>query len=341
LRGTAGVLAAPAARSGLAVAGLDMAGALADRLLAPGPCSSDPPPPRPVADQPRRAAVTVAGLGSSSTSGSIDELRTDDLGYDSDRVVRFSYAGGRTPSTGAAFGEVASADYSSDDTQGDVVAAGSRLADLIEEVAAADPHAVVDVYAHSLGGVVTRLALAELADRGFDIGRLGLVATLGSPHGGADAATAVAAARNGSLADHALDVAEGALDTGLDPDALAIAQLAEGSDVVAGLAETGTPAGVRMLSLAARGDIVVAAPRTEVAGAVNVTVPVAGRSAHGDLVGSEAATAEVARALAGRPPGCESWDDVLADVLTGHAVSAVEDQLAAAVAATGGRLIGG
>jgi hypothetical protein len=341
LRGTAEVLVAPAARSGLAGAGLDMAGVLADRLLAPGPCSSEPPPVRPVADQPRRAAVTVAGLGSSSASGSIDELRTADLGYASDRVVRFSYAGGRTPSTGAAFGEVAPADYTSGDTQGDVVAAGDRLADLIEQVAAADPDAVVDVYAHSLGGVVTRLALAELADRGFDLDRLGLVATLGSPHGGADAATAVAAARDGSLADHALDAAERVLDTGLDPDALAIAQLAAGSDVIARLAETGTPAGVQMLSLAARGDVVVAAPRTEVAGAVNVTVPVSGRSAHGDLVGSEAATAEVARALAGSPPGCEPWDDVLADVVTGHAVSVVEDQLAAAVAATGGPVIGG
>ena len=249
--------------------------------------------------------------------------------------MRFSYRGGRTPGTGAAFDEIASADYASADTQGDVVEAGIRLADLVEQVAAADAGAVVDVYAHSLGGVVTRLALAELASRGFDLGRLGLVTTLGSPHGGADAATVVAAANDRWLADRALDAAERVLDTGLDPDAVAVAQLAEGSAVVEDLADAGVPSGVRLLSVGARGDVVVAAPRTAVAGADNVTVPVSGWSAHSDLVGSDAATAEVAWALAGRPPGCESWDDIVADVVTGHAVSAVEDQLTVAVAATG------
>jgi hypothetical protein len=69
----------------------------------------------------------------------------------------------------------------------------------------------------------------------------------------------------------------------------------------------------------------VASPNTEVAGATNVTVPLTGWSAHGDLVGSEAATAEMARALAGQPPGCEGWRDVVADVTAGHAISLVED----------------
>jgi hypothetical protein len=335
LRQSADVLVPPALRFGLPGTGLDIAGDIADRLLFAGPCSAGPPPARPVGDQPHRAAVTVAGLGSSSTQGSIDEVRLDDLGYAPDRVVRFSYAGGRTPGTGGSFGEVAAADYGSADTQGDVVVAGRRLADLVEQVAAADPHAVIDVYAHSLGGVVTRLALTDLAARGFDLGRLGVATTLGSPHGGADLATAVAAADGRRLASVALEAAEGVLGTGLDPGAPVVAQLAEGSDVVAGLAAAGVPEGVRLLSVAARGDLVVAAPHTRVEGATNVTVPVAGRSAHGDLVGSDAATAEVALALAGRPPGCESWHDVVADVVTGHAVSAVEDQLTVATVVSG------
>lgn len=336
LRGAADVFVAPAVRAGLPADGLRMAGDLVERLLAPGACSSGPLPVRPVADQPHRAAVTVAGLGSSSTSGSIDELRTGDLGYAPDRVVRFSYAGGRTPGTGTAFAEIGSAGYTSGDTQGDIVTAGRRLADLVEEVAAADPDAVIDVYAHSLGGVVTRLALTELAARGFDLGRIGLVTTLGSPHGGADLATAVAAANGGWLPDRALDATEQVLDTGLDPDALAIAQLAEGSAVVTGLVEAGVPPGLRFLSVGARGDVVVAAPHTAVAGAVNVTVPVSGWSAHADLVGSEAATGEVARALAGQAPGCETWDDILADVVTGHAVAAVEGHLTTVAVAAGG-----
>lgn len=316
--------------------GLSMATDLADRLLLAGPCSAGPPPSRPVDGQQHRVALTVAGLGSSSTSGSIDELRIDDLGYDRDRVVRFSYAGGRTASTGAAFGGVGATDYASADTQGDLVAAGARLADLVEQVVGADPEAVVDVYAHSLGGIVTRLALADLHHRGFDLGRLGVVTTIGSPHGGADAATAVAGANTRLTPNLALDAAEGVLGTGLDPDAVAVGQLAEHSAVVAGLAAHGVPAGVRLVSIAGRGDLVVAAPHTEVAGATNVTVPVAGRSAHGDLVGSDAATGEMARSLAGQPPGCESWGDAVADVVAGHTISAAEDHIGAVVSTAGG-----
>jgi hypothetical protein len=66
-----------------------------------------------------------------------------------------------------------------------------------------------------------------------------------------------------------------------------------------------------------------------------VTVPVSGLSAHGDLVGSDAATGELARALAGIPPGCEGWADAVADVLTGHAIAAAEDGLGAAAYVAG------
>jgi murein DD-endopeptidase MepM/ murein hydrolase activator NlpD len=314
--------------------GLDVGGDLVDRVLFPGPCSAGPPPVRPVAGQ-RRVAVTVAGLGSSSEVASIDELRVDDLGYEPDRVVRFSYAGGRTPGSGAAFAGVDASRYASADTQSDVTTAAGRLADLLERVVVADPEAVVDVFAHSLGGLVTRLALVELGDRGVDLGRLGVVTTLGSPHQGADGATAIVAANTRPGANLALDAAEGLLGTGLDPDAPVVGQLAEHADLVADLRAAGVPDGVRLVSIAARGDLVAAAPRTQVAGAVNVTVPLAGPDAHGALVGSDAATDEMARALAGEHPGCESWHDAVADVLTGHAVSAVEDHLGAAATVPG------
>ncbi|HEX6418719.1 MAG TPA: peptidoglycan DD-metalloendopeptidase family protein [Acidimicrobiales bacterium] len=311
--------------------GVDLARDLVDRVVAPGPCTADPAPERPVAGQ-RRVAVTVAGLGSTSGPASIDDLRLGDLGYATDRVVRFSYAGGRTPATGTAFATIDARPYGSVDTQGDVVVAAARLADLVEQVVRADPEAVVDVVAHSLGGLVARLALVDLERRGFDLGRRGVVVTLGSPHRGADAASVVAAA-NARLPGHlALGAAENVLGTGLDPDATVATQLAEHSPAIGALADAGVPAGVRLVSIAARGDVVVAAPRTRVAGAVNVTVPVSGPGAHADLVGSDQATAEVARALAGQPPGCESWGDALADVATGHAVSLVEDQAGALVA---------
>ncbi|MGH9113410.1 MAG: peptidoglycan DD-metalloendopeptidase family protein [Acidimicrobiales bacterium] len=304
--------------------GIDLMTDLGERLLFPGPCSGGEPPRAPVRD-PSRVAVTVAGLGSSSDDGSIDELRTGDLGYDDGRVVRFSYAGGRAPGSGSAFDGLATTSYQSADTQGDLREAARRLADLVEQVAAADPGATIDVFAHSLGGVVTRLALLELADRGVALDRLGVVTTLGSPHRGADLATAVGAANTTLTGNLGLDAAEAVLDTGIDPDAEAVRQLAEHSDMIRGLGARGVPEGVDLVSIAARGDVVVASPNTEVAGATNVTVPITGWSAHGDLVASDAATAEMARALAGQPPGCEGWRDVVADVTAGHGISLVED----------------
>jgi hypothetical protein len=90
---------------------------------------------------------------------------------------------------------------------------------------------------------------------------------------------------------------------------------------------------VELVSIAARGDLAVAAPNTEVDGATNVTVPVSGWSAHGRLVASDEATAEMARALGGQPPACEGWRDVVADVVVGHGISFVEDQIGAAALA--------
>jgi hypothetical protein len=306
---------------------------LGRRLFFPGPCSDDPPPRAPVRGQ-HRVAITVAGLGSSTGSGSIDELRTRDLGYADGNVVKFSYAGGKAPGTGDAI-DVPATPYVSADTQGDLRVAAHRLAELVADVMAADPAATVDLLAHSQGGIVTRLALLDIADWAadgtVDLDRLGLVATLGTPHRGADLATAVTGANTHLSANLALDALEATVDTGIDPDAVAVAQLAETSELIADLGRRGVPPAVHLVSIGARGDLVVAAPNTAVDGATNITLPVMGRSAHGDLVGSDAATGELARALAGEPPGCESVPDVVGDVVIGHAISAGEDATGAAI----------
>jgi Peptidase family M23/Putative serine esterase (DUF676) len=317
-----------ATQMNLPARGLGVAADLGRRLLFHGPCSEGPPPARPVKDQ-DRVAITVAGLGSSSTTGSIDRLRTADLGYDDDHVVRFSYAGGRVPGSGAAFDGLATTDYARETTQGDVHVAANRLTDLVEGVLAAEPGATVDLFAHSQGGIVARLALLELLDRGVSLDRLGVVTTLGSPHQGADMATAVVGANTTLSGKLGLDAAAVFVDGGIDPDAKAIEQLAETSDVARELVRRGVPDDVELVSIAARGDLVVAAPNTEVAGATNVTVAVSGWSAHSDLVASDAATDEMARALAGQPPACEGWADVIADVAIGQGISFVEDQVGA------------
>ncbi|MGH9228069.1 MAG: peptidoglycan DD-metalloendopeptidase family protein [Acidimicrobiales bacterium] len=321
-----------AAQLNLPARGLGVAADLGARLLFRGPCSDGPAPAAPMRGK-DRVAITVAGFGSSSANGSIDELRAGDLGYRDDRVVRFSYAGGRVPGSGAAFGDLITRAYDTEASQGDLHGAARRLADLVQDVAAADPDATVDLFAHSQGGVVTRLALLELVERGMGLDRLGVVTTLGTPHQGSDVATAVAGANATLTGNLAMEAAGSFLGRGIDPDAAALRQLAENSDVVRELAVAGVPEGVQVVSIAARGDLAVAAPNTEVPGATNVTVPVSGWSAHGDLVASDEATAEMARALAGQPPACEGWRDVVADVVGGHGISFAEDQLGAAALA--------
>ena len=268
----------------------------------PGTLLDPPPPPGGEAGGRRHRQ----GLGSTSATPP-STTWVDELGYDPDRVVRFSYAGGRTPGTGAAFPGLPTSGYTSVDTQGDVTVAAGRLADLLEEVLAADPDAVVDVHAHSLGGLVARLAVTELVARGVDPSRLGTLVTLGTPHRGADLATALRAVDATVVLDEVVDHAA-RTRLGLDPDAVVFDQLAEGSDVVGWLGFVGAPPGVDTVSIAARGDLVVAAPQTEVPGATNVTVPLVGASAHDALPGSDQATAEVARALAGAGA---PWHDVV------------------------------
>jgi len=85
------------------------------------------------------------------------------------------------------------------------------------------------------------------------------------------------------------------------------------------------PEGVELVSVAASGDLVVPAPGTEVDGARNVTIDLTGRDAHSELVGSDAATDELALALAGAPPRCVAELDAVEREVLGHGISYTED----------------
>jgi hypothetical protein len=285
-------------------------------------------PPVPVE---RRVAVLVAGLGSTSESGAIDDVDTGLLGYDAGDVVRFSYEGGRTPDASDGFSSIEATAYGPAATQTDLRASGRRLADLVEEVTQAAPGVPIDLYAHSQGGVVTRLALVELEARhgAAWLARLGLVATLGTPHGGADLATAAYAIGSTQAGSRALDGFALATGLELDDDATATAQLAETSGLIADLAEAPLPAGVDGVSIAARGDLVVPVPRTRLPGAPQVVVGVTGLHAHDALPGSPEAARELSLALAGLPPTCTSLWSALTDQIVGQGISAGEDSLGA------------
>jgi hypothetical protein len=307
------------------------------RAAARRPCS-EPGAPAPAPTE-RRAAVLVAGLGSTSEHGAIDQVDTERLGYDHADVVRFSYAGGRTPDAADGFTGIAATTYDAADTQRDLRDAGAALADLIEAVAEQAPGLPIDLYAHSQGGVVTRLALIELEHRHGRawLKRLGLVATLGTPHGGADLATAVHALGSTATGSSVLDAVATGARLDLDDDAPSVAQLSETSEVIRELADAPIADELRAVSIAARGDVVVPVPRTVAPGATEVVVPLTGLSAHDELPGSPEATRELALALAGLPPTCQSLTSALLDQVVGEGISIGEDMLGAGAWLAAGR----
>ncbi len=300
------------------------------RSAADRPCSGADVRPRPPTE--RRVAVLVAGLGSHSRASTVDHIDTTALGYDAPDVLRFSYAGGLVPDPSDGFGGIADRAYGAEETQADLRVTGARLADVIEEVAAASPSVPIDVYAHSQGGLVARVALVELERRHGTawLRRVGLVATLGTPHGGADLATAAHAVGSTATGDRALGVFGDLTGAELDPHSPSVGQLGETSDLVLELADHPVPAGVPAISLAARGDVIVPVPRSAAPGMEEVVLPLVGRAAHSDLPGSPLATRELALALAGRPPGCQSFGDALLDQGVGEGISLVEDLAGAA-----------
>lgn len=299
------------------------------RMASDRACSAagvqPPPPPE------RRVAVLVAGLGSHSRGSTVDQIDIETLGYAEPDVLRFSYAGGRVPDDTDGFTAIPTTAYDAPETQTDLRATGSRLADLVEAAATEAPGVPIDLYAHSQGGVVTRLALIELERRhGVDwLRRLGLVATLGTPHGGADLATVIHALFSTDMGETALDLFSEVTDQKLDHDATSVAQLGETSDVVAELADHPVPDVVDAVSIAARGDVIVPVPRSVALGMDEVVLPLTGLSAHSDLPGSAEATRELALALAGLPPGCQSFREALLDQGMGEGISLVEDMAGA------------
>ncbi len=113
-----------------------------------------------------------------------------------------------------------------------IEARADALVAFVNEVREVTGAEEVDLVAHSLGGIVARLALAEL-----DFARhIGTVITLGAPHGGTFSAR----------------VANTELTRALRPNSAAIARLGP------------PPPGVRVVSLWSRGDLLVLPPESAV-----------------------------------------------------------------------------
>jgi hypothetical protein len=287
-----------------------------------------PPPPE------RRFALLVGGLGSSDTSAAIADVDTAALGYEAGDVVRFSYTGGRVPTTTNASPELADIpehSYTARDTVGDLDTAGHRLAELITEMAAAVPDgAPIDVLAHSQGGLVTRVALHELSVTNPDVlQHVRLVVTLATPHQGADVAALVQGADANPLDPGVFERVQDLIDLPIEPDDVAVGQLAPGSPFLDELSQEPVPDGVHMVSIAGRTDLTVPSTRAHFDGATNIVVGVDGPSAHDQLPGSGAARREIALALAGMGPTCSDVIDAVTDATSGTVVQHAEDFLGA------------
>jgi hypothetical protein len=288
-----------------------------------------PPPP-----SGRRIVVLVAGLGSTSddATASVTDLDTSGLGYAPGDVVRFSYAGGVVPGRAPSPDLVglAAREYTAADTQGDLHATADRFEALLVDIGRRAPGVPVDVVAHSQGGIVARIGLTDLADDGRLPVEVDLFATLGTPHGGADAATAIQAVEASVAGPAALDRLRRATGTDLDPRLPSTGQLAETSATMNGLRERPVPGQLRAVSIGARTDLVVPLPRTVAPGMATATVATgATGTAHADLPGRPEVTRELALVRAGLGPTCTPLGQALSDAVVGDAIATATDLIGA------------
>lgn len=269
----------------------------------------------------RHVLVRVAGLGSTSEGGAIDDVDAAALGYADGDVFRYSYRGGTSKENA----------YAATDTTSDLRQSGRRLRDLLARIEADHPGVPIDIVAHSQGGLVARSALTDEADPAD--GRLPKVSslvTLGTPHLGAPGATALRGVGRTTAGKLLLTGAHDLLPDTIDPAATSIAQMAERSEFLRRLNDRPLPEGLRATSIAAREDLTVPAGRTLVAGAHNVTVSAPGLlDDHGNLPGSSQAHREIALGLAGMAPTCQTFGDAMADAAVSGLIYATESGLRA------------
>lgn len=290
-----------------------------------------PDPPTTSGGGSRRILVLVAGFGSTSASAGVDRVDAPGLGYSSDDVIRFSYRGGRVPADGRSPGleSLPTSTYETLDSQQDLIVAADRLAELLRQVAAAEPGVPIDVVAHSQGGVVGRLAVLR-GDAAASLPvEVDTLVTLSAPHGGADLATALHGMTAVGGGGDSIAALQDLLGIELDAGSPAVAELSEVAPLTQDLRDRGVPDQVHFVSVGARGDPVVANPRTIVSGEPSVVVDTAGLHAHDQMPGAEQTTREIALAIAGWPPTCSSLFDATLDAVLGESLSWAVDGLAA------------
>lgn len=272
-------------------------------------------------------AVAVAGITSKTAGGTdatIYETGPAELGYPRERTYRFSYRG----IGGDRFHEP----YERTDTYADLDAAAARLRTLLAAIHRKHPHAQVDLIAHSQGGIVARLYLAQLAKLwDTTLPQVDHLVTYSSPHRGVKAAAEVDQIDGDSLGGSwVLDrVSDWSATVPVpDPRSDAVRQLAPGSALMRDLAAEDVAFGTRVLTLAIPNDPVVPADRAAIDGEYGRIVPWEGNplGGHKRIVTSDAARSVAYAFLADGAPQCRTgWDS--SGELVGRGYSFVQSRL--------------
>ena len=295
-------------------------------IVDPEPCTSGTVAA--AVDRPgdRRIAVLVDGLDSTSeTPGALGRLDLDALGYAPGDIVRHSYAGGLVPDASNGW-PVPRTDYAASETRADVEPQIAGLASTLHSIATANPGVTIDLYGHSLGGLIVRHA-AVAVDGAVP---LGVAVTFAAPHSGAPLAEFVEALELTTPGSVASILAE-QVWSDMALVAPAIEDLSE-SGFAGDTQAVAFPESVHAVTIGARADIVVPASEANAPGARHVVVggmnPV---GAHTEFVGSEAVAEEVRLALAGLPPRCSTTTDAVLDLIVSEAIVHGEHGAALAV----------
>ena len=262
--------------------------------------------------QERRLAVMVAGLGSKSGGDSSDKVDTAGLGYAKSDVLHYSDLGGTREETA----------YAATDTTHDIHQAARHLRHLLERLQGQHPGVPIDIIAHSQGGIVARTALTDEVD-GADprLPAVRSLVTLSSPHQGTPVATGLAMLAHTDIGTTVLTDAHHVLPDMVDPLGTSVQQLAEHSGFMRELNSRKLPAGVNATSIGAREDWMVPAGVTRLDGAHNVIVSSPGLwTEHSTMPGAPQTQREIALALAGMAPTCQSLGDALADAAVSDAI---------------------
>ncbi len=298
------VIAEAFARSPLGMLTLDlveMGRRFVDTVTAE--CSDDAPDADGTGGSAHRVMV-VAGINSSGPAGDRGptvEFDVEVLGYhrDEGEVRWYSYA-----ADGGA--------YVPADTHGPLDAAASRLGDQLREMQREQPGREVDLIAHSQGGVVVDVFLADHYEaHDPTLPPLGNVVTISSPHEGAPLATTGARIRSVPGGKALLDGVGSVLRSIPPPNADSVQELSAHSEVIRGVQRAGVPDHFDVTTIGAAEDLVVPAGNISLDGATETVVAVNSLGQHSDVLRDADGLRAMRAALEGRAPPCVGLDTAL------------------------------